>query len=213
MFVKKINSHIGSSSPLVVWITRYFSLIISKILWRIKYTNVENIPKESAAGLIISANHQTYFDPFWICIPVKREMRFMAWNKAFGWIFIGRWLRMLGAFPVSLKRGGTIKALKQTLEFLRNGKTVVIFPEGEREFADGKLLPFKTGAVRIALEANVPILPVTVVGGNRIWSRDHKFPRFGKVEIIYHPVIKFSNQNTSHNLQAMCEVLKKNIQN
>ncbi len=181
------------------------------MLWRIKYTNVENIPVETAEGLIISANHQTYFDPFWICIPVRRDLRFMAWDKAFGWFFIGSWLRRLGAFPVSLRRGGTIKALKQTLEFLKDGKTVVIFPEGEREFSDGRLLPFKTGAVRMALKADVPILPVTIIGGNRIWSRNHKLPRFGKIEVIYHPVMRFSKQNDSRNLQEMSELLKRMI--
>ena len=137
------------------------------------------------SGLIVVANHQTYFDPFWICFKIHRKFRFMAWDKAFEWFLIGRFIRYLGAFPVSLERGGTVKTLKQTLAALRDGATLVIFPEGSREFSDGKMLEFKTGAARLAIEANVPILPVTVRGGNQVWAQDIKFPRLGKKSKLF----------------------------
>jgi len=73
---------------------------------------------------------------------------------------------------------------------LRGGANLFIFPEGACEFSDGKLLSFKSGAARIALQANVPILPVTVRGANKIWSRDLKYPRLGKVKIIFHPLLE-----------------------
>jgi len=155
--------------------------------------NKENIPQDREGGLLIVPNHQTYFDPFWVCLPIRRRFRFMAWDKAFDWFIVGKVIQYLGAFPVSLKRGGSIKALKKALKVLRAGDTLIVFPEGEREFSDGKLLDFSTGALRIASEANVPILPVTIRGGNKVWSQDHKFPRFGKVEIIYHPIVETSN--------------------
>jgi 1-acyl-sn-glycerol-3-phosphate acyltransferase len=47
---------------------------------------------------------------------------------------------------------------------------------------------FKSGAVRIALEARVPILPVTIKGAYRVWPRERLFPGLGEIEIIYHPV-------------------------
>jgi 1-acyl-sn-glycerol-3-phosphate acyltransferase len=209
--VNKSNSNKTTPSRTVVEIVRYFSLIISKIFWRIEYKNLENIPVDLTGGLIVTPNHQSYFDPFWVCIPIKKEMRFMAWDEAFQWFFIGRMLRLVGAFPISLKRGGTIKALKDAVSFLKEGKTLVIFPEGEREFADGNLLPFKTGAVRLAIETDVPILPVTVRGGNRIWSRDHKFPRIGKVEIIFHPTFDIKKIKDSKSLQQINETLKEII--
>lgn len=174
----------------VIKAVQFAGLFISKLLWRIKFHNLENIPQNLESGLIVVANHQTYFDPFWICLKIHRKFRFMAWDKAFEWFLIGRFIRYLGAFPVSLERGSTVKTLKQTLAALRDGATLVIFPEGSREFSDGKLLKFKTGAARLAIEANVPILPVTVRGGNRIWAQDIKFPQLGKVEVIYHPMLE-----------------------
>lgn len=174
----------------VIKAVQFAGLFISKILWRIKSHNLENIPQNLESGLIIVANHQTYFDPFWICFKINGKFRFMAWDKAFDWFLIGRFIRYLGAFPVSLECGGTVKTLKLTFAALRDGATLVIFPEGSRGFSDGKMLEFKTGAARLAIEANVPILPVTVRGANRIWAQDIKFPRFGeKVEIIYHPLM------------------------
>ena len=64
----------------------------------------------------------------------------------------------------------------------------MIFPEGGRSTSSGSLERFKAGAVRLALEADVPILPVTIKGGNRIWPRGWRLPRTGKVVITYHPL-------------------------
>ena len=183
------NSISKYPSPIVVDFVRLTALVISKIFWRIEYVGKENIPRNSERGLLIVANHQTYFDPFWIGIPVKRKLRFMAWDEAFGWFLIGRLIRYLGAFPVNLERG-SLQSYRQAIKFLREGANLFIFPEGAREFSDGKPLPFKSGAVKLALQADVPILPVTVSGANKIWAQDMKYPRPGKVKIIFHPLIE-----------------------
>lgn len=186
------NRKIKYASPIVIELVRYFGLFISKIFWRIKFHGTDNIPQKLPNGLLIISNHQSYFDPFWLCLPIHRKFRFMAWDKALDWFFIGKVLRYLGAFPVSLERGGTRKAMVEALYSLKDGATLIIFPEGSRSFSDGKLLTLKTGAARIAIEANVPILPVTIRGANKVWSQDMSFPRPGKVEIFYHPVFEIS---------------------
>lgn len=211
--MKKNNFSYKSPSPFLVNTMRYFSLIVSKIFWRIEFKNTENIPKNLKSGLLIAPNHQTYFDPFWVCIPIKRDLRFMAWDEAFEWFFIGKMISSLGAFPISLKRAGNIKALKDSMSLLNDGKTLLIFPEGERELADGELLPFKNGAIRMALQTKVPILPVTIRGGNKVWSREHRFPRPQKVEIIYHPLIVTSDIKKSNNLGCMSKSLTHELKN
>ena len=136
----------------------------------------------------------------------------MAWDKTFDWFFVGRFIHYLGAFPVSLERGGTVKMLKQTLASLRDGATLIIFPEGSRCFSDGKFLEFKTGAARLALEANVPILPVTIRGAHLIWAQNLKFPRFGgKVEIIYHPTLKVEELKQFSGIEEITAHLKSII--
>jgi 1-acyl-sn-glycerol-3-phosphate acyltransferase len=157
---------------------------LSRVLWKIEFNGVENVPERG--GLIIAANHQTYIDPFWLSLPIKRPTRYLAWSAAFGWPIIGKSLRWLGAWPLALE-GSDPKAIRRSLQWLRDGGAVVIFPEGGRSTAAGSLERFKAGAVRLALEAQVPILPVTIKGGNRVWPRGWRFPRPGKVTITYHP--------------------------
>ena len=190
-------------SPFVFESIRYFCLAVSKILWRIEFKGTENIPQNLKSGLLIAPNHQTYIDPVWVTLPVKRKFRYMAWDKIFDWFLLGRLVRYLGAFPVKTVRfnsGGRFDAMKKALKYLREGATLVVFPEGEREFADGKFLPFRSGAVRIAMEAGVPILPVTVRGGNKVWGQGMKYPRLGKVEIIYHPILEIPKPDKKEDL-------------
>jgi 1-acyl-sn-glycerol-3-phosphate acyltransferase len=158
----------------------------SRVLWKIEFRGVENVP--ATGGLIVAANHQTYLDPFWLSLPIKRPTRYLAWSDAFRWPIVGRGLVWLGAWPLALE-GSDPAAIRRSLQWLRDGGAVVIFPEGARSTVEGSLDRFKAGAVRLALEAQVPILPVTIKGGNRVWPRGWRFPRVGKVLITYHPLI------------------------
>lgn len=214
--MSKKEIQIQYPAPIVIEFIRYLGLFISKIFWRIKYHGTDNIPQNLSKGLLVVANHQTYFDPFWLCLPIHRKFRFMAWDKAFNWFLIGRVIRYLGSFPVSLERGGTRKAMVESLLSLKDGATLIIFPEGSREFSDGRFLPFKTGAVRIAIEANVPILPVTIRGANKVWAQDIKFPRPHKVKIFYHPIFEIpelkEGQDAHEFAEEITEQLRKIIE-
>ena len=179
---------------------RGFGWAFSKIVWRVEFRGAANIPKDLRGGLIVASNHQSYLDPFWIIIPLDRKFRFLAWDRAFTWFGIGRFIRFLGAFPVNIEHGDAA-AYQKSVEVLRAGATLVIFPEGSRALSDGELLPFKSGAVRMALEANVPILPVTLRGANKFWAQDMKRPKFfRKIIVEYHPL--FYPEATPENTDA-----------
>jgi 1-acyl-sn-glycerol-3-phosphate acyltransferase len=158
----------------------------SRFLWGLEHKGIENIPVDT--GVIIASNHQSYGDPFWLAIPFKRPIRFLAWSEAFSWPIVGKGIGLLGAWPLHIQ-GSDPAAIRRSLNWLRNGGAVVIFPEGGRGLPDGSMIRMKGGAVRMALEAGVPILPVTIRGANRVWPRNKLLPRLGKVEIIYHPAI------------------------
>lgn len=163
----------------------------SRVYWRLEFKGLENIP--TSGGLIIAANHQTYCDPFWLGIAIKRPLRFLAWSEAFSWPVVGKAISLLGAWPLQVV-GSDPTTIRRSLNWLRDSGVIVIFPEGGRGLPDGSMIRMKGGAVRIALEADVPILPVTVRGGHRVWSSDKWLPRPRKVEIIYHPVIHVAQQ-------------------
>src|SRR4026207_1560944 len=164
---------------------RPLGAVTSRALWKIEFSGVENIP--ATGGVVIAANHQTYIDPFWLSLKIKRPIRYLAWSDAFRWPLVGRGLVLLGAWPLALE-GSDPAAIRRSLQWLRDGGAVGVFPEGGRSTATGALERFKAGAVRLALEAQVPILPVTIKGGNRVWPRGWRFPRPGKVVVTCHPL-------------------------
>jgi 1-acyl-sn-glycerol-3-phosphate acyltransferase len=172
--------------PRFIAILRPIVGAFSRALWRLEFKNVENIPADT--GLIVAANHQSYGDPFWLALPIKRPIRFLAWSEAFSWPIIGKAIRLLGAWPLQIE-GSDPAAIRRSLNWVRDGGVVVIFPEGGRGLPDGSMIHMKAGAVRMALEAGVPILPVTIRGANKVWPANRRLPRPGRVEITYHPVM------------------------
>lgn len=180
----------SASTPSVLpqWSIDLFRRVVwklSRLLWRINFKGVEHIP--AAGGIIIAANHQTYIDPFWVGAQIKRPVRFLAWSKIFTWPVLGSCAGLLGAWPL-LVEGSDPKAIRLALSWLREGGAVMIFPEGGRGLPSGAMIRFKAGAARMALEANVPILPVTIRGGHRVWPSNRTFPRLAKIEVRYHPL-------------------------
>ena len=157
-----------------------------RILFRIEFHGVENIPREGAC--IITPNHVTYADPIWITIPIVRRVYYMAWDKPFEIPGLGLLMRMFGAFPVNLDGAADASAQREAIELLRSGRALVMFPEGGRT-KTGKLMPFKMGAFRLALSHGVPIVPVSIIGAERIWPVGQLLPRPGNLTVTYHPPI------------------------
>jgi 1-acyl-sn-glycerol-3-phosphate acyltransferase len=158
---------------------------ISRLFWRVSYKGLENIPQ--TGSVLIASNHQTYIDPIWMSLPFKREIRYLAWSESFSWPVIGKIIAMLGAWPIQIEKADKT-LVRRTSQWLNSGGALVIFPEGGRCLPDGRLLRFKPGAVRMALDSNTPILPITIRGGHRVWPKGYRLPRLSKVEIIFHPL-------------------------
>jgi 1-acyl-sn-glycerol-3-phosphate acyltransferase len=171
-------------------LTRYVVAAVFHIYFRTDYVGVENVPDEGA--MIIAPNHVSYLDPIWVSIPFARPLRYMTWDKMTGLPFLGWLMRTYGAFPVNIESpSGDRTALRQSLKHLRTGGGLMIFPEGART-RDGKLMPFKPGVIRLALDTGVPIVPVTIIGGYEAYSPHHIFPRPHKMKVIYHKPINLS---------------------
>lgn len=202
----------ATGERLSVRLLKMFCLAVSRLAWGIEYEGLENIPIESREGFVIASNHQTYIDPVWLGIPIRRDLKFLAWDEAFHWPIIGFLMRWLGSLPVNTSTGRNPESLKKAIEFLENGSGLVIFPEGAREFGNGEPLEFKPGAVAIASEARVRILPASITGGNEIWPRDRKWPRLGNVRVRFHPMMdvpSISEENRKADLHEATESLKR----
>lgn len=198
-------------SSLITGALRALGVTVSKLCWFIRYRGLKNIPKGNESFILVS-NHPTYLDPMWVSIPVHRDLRFMAWDQAFEWAVIGKVIRYLGAFPVKTDGNVSKSAIVESIRTLRSGGVLVIFPEGEREFAEGKLLEFKPGALHIAVNAGVPVLPVSISGGNRVWPQGKRFPHlFRKITVTYHPALDLARCPRGVELDDHLEKLNREL--
>ncbi len=133
----------------------------------------EHVP--ATGGGVVVMNHTGYLDyalagaPFWR--PGRRVVRFMAKHEVFAHPLGGPLMRGMRHIPVDRSAGGP--AYTASVEALRRGELVGVFPEGtiSRSF---ELKAFKTGAARMAQEAGVPLLPVVLWGSQRVWTKGRK---------------------------------------
>ncbi len=170
-------------------ISRWLVAVVSRLYFRIEFEGVERVPKSGA--MIVAPNHVSYFDPFWVSIPIARPLRYMTWDRMTRLPILGPLILAYGSFPVDITKGDRA-ALKASLEQLRAGGGLMIFPEGART-KSGRLQEFKPGVIRLALDTGAPIVPVTIIGGYRAFSPHHYFPRPFKVRIVYHEPIHLAS--------------------
>ena len=139
---------------------------------RFNSKGVENIPHEG--GAILAMNHIGYLDFALIgtcALPVKRYIRFMAKRELFDNKVVGPLLR--GMHHISVDRSSGSASFVAALRALKSGEIVGIFPEGTISVSF-ELKEFKSGAVRLAIGADVPIIPTAVWGSQRIWTKKVK---------------------------------------
>lgn len=175
MFARYRMHHPGSSLAQLV----FFGCCRETVLWyfrifhRHRRIGVRNIPREGAVLLI--ANHQSFYDPPAIGGGVRhRHTDFLARAslfrfKPFGWL-IGR----LNSTPI--KQGaGDAGAMKATIEKMKNGRMMLVFPEGART-PDGEIHAFQRGVAVLLKRAHCQVVPVGIAGAFEAWPRHRKLP-------------------------------------
>ena len=156
-----------------------------KAIWKylglkFDFQGQEHLPqKGKSGGAVLAINHIGYLDfalAGTAALPMKRYIRFMAKKEIFDHKISGPLMR--GMHHISVDREAGSSALAAALRALRSGEIVGIFPEGtiSRSFEIAEL---KSGAVRLAQGASVPVIPVAVWGSQRIMTKKRK-PDFGR---------------------------------
>ncbi|MGZ4654595.1 lysophospholipid acyltransferase family protein [Oryzihumus sp.] len=168
---------------------------ILKLLFRPWVEGEENIPPEGAA--IFASNHLSFSDSIFLPLVIKRRVTFLAKADYFtGRGLKGRltagFLKGVGQLPVDRSGGQASEAALETgLKALRRGDLLGIYPEGTRS-PDGRLYRGKTGVARLALEAHVPVLPVAMIGTDKVQPIGRRMPRLGRVGILIGEPLDFS---------------------
>jgi 1-acyl-sn-glycerol-3-phosphate acyltransferase len=139
---------------------------------RFDLEGTEHVPR--SGGAVMAINHIGYFDftyAGFAALPAKRLVRFMAKEEVFRHRVAGPLMRGMHHIPVDRAAGaGSYRA---AVDALRAGEIVGVFPEAtiSRSF---ELKDFKPGAVRLAADAGVPLLPTVIWGSQRVWTKGHK---------------------------------------
>lgn len=166
-------------------------LILKTSRIRLEIEGLENI--RAGETVIFCSNHPSAMDIPILFVSLPVEFRFAAKRSLFHVPFLGWHLRRSGHIPVD--RGHPRKALRsldQAAEKIRFGTPVVLFPEGHRN-RDGNMGTFKSGSFYLAIQAGVPLIPVTLNGSRAVLKPDTLHIKAGKVEVIIHPPVATAN--------------------
>ncbi len=179
-----------------------FFRFLSRLFWKVEVKNEDRL---NLNNNILVSNHQSYLDMVWIAFSIpgrQRKQIYVTGKRRLSF------LRFI--FPILpiiyVDESNGIEVLKAGADILRQGKTLVIFPEGTRT-EDGSLSEFMSGAAYLAKNLNKEIIPVTVDGSYRIWPRQNKFPTFITRERGYVSVGEKINPEKYESVEALNDAI------
>ena len=146
------------------WISWNVANLLARVLFGFRVYGREHIPMEG--GVILAANHRGNLDPPLVGAAAPREVHFIAKEGLFRVSRFFTWLiTTFNAIPLR-REGGDHQAIKTFSRLLREGKAVVIFPEGTRS-KSGVMLPAKMGVGYLALSTGSAVVPTSIAGTHR----------------------------------------------
>ena len=171
------------------WFLKWIALgPLLRLVFRPETEGIENVPEEGPA--ILASNHLSYADWLFMPLTLSRKVTFVAKAEYFTTPGLKGWLQKTffrGAGQVPIDRSSAdaaAGALVSARRVLDAGELFGIYPEGTRSH-DGRLYRGKTGVARLAIETGVPVIPVGVLGTDRIAPPGKKFGRWTR------PVVRF----------------------
>jgi 1-acyl-sn-glycerol-3-phosphate acyltransferase len=172
------------SGEAIVWVARrWIGWIFATCGIRVEASGLEHVAATKTA--IYMSNHQSVIDIGAIVLSLPVSWRFVAKRELTYIPFFG-WALALSD-QIVIDRGNrrrSVESLRRAAERVRRGMNVIIFPEGTRS-PDGSLQPFKSGGFHLALDAQVPVIPVTVSGSRQLTPKRSLQVRSGRVSVVY----------------------------
>jgi 1-acyl-sn-glycerol-3-phosphate acyltransferase len=170
---------------------------VAKAVWRPTVRGLENVPP--TGPVILASNHLSFADSVVIPIVVPRKVVFLAKSDYFTGTgvrgLVSRaWFTGLGMLPVDREdSAAAMGSLQTALDVLARGEAFGIYPEGTRS-RDGRLYRGRTGVAHLALTSGAPVVPVGLVGTERLQPIGARLPRGVKVEVSFGPPITVAGE-------------------
>ncbi|MDQ3462865.1 MAG: 1-acyl-sn-glycerol-3-phosphate acyltransferase [Actinomycetota bacterium] len=182
-----------------------------RVSWRFDLKGLENIP--DTGGAILCPNHTSVLDSFFVPALLPRRITYVGKAE-----YMDSWktkhlFPALGMIPIDREGGDAAeRALSAAERVLRQGELFGIYPEGTRS-RDGRLYRGHTGPARLALRANVPIIPIGITGARDVMPPEARFPRL-RLPVTVHfgepiSVARYADRSTDHRVlrQIIDEVM------
>jgi 1-acyl-sn-glycerol-3-phosphate acyltransferase len=154
-----------------------------RMIWRPKVDGLANIP--ATGGVILAANHLSVIDSILVPIVCPRPVYYLAKDEYFRNPVLGPLLTGLNNIPVNRSGGReALLALDAAVPLLTAGKVLGIHPEGTRS-PDGRLHRGRPGAAKLALDTGATIVPVGLIGTDKVQPIGSRLPRLARCEVIF----------------------------
>lgn len=141
---------------------------------------------DAAKTYIFMANHTSNIDPPVFVPLIGRRVFILVKKELFNIPIFGYAMKRAQFIAVDRSnRDSAVESVKQAIELLQSGLSLMVYPEGTRS-RDGRLLPFKKGPFHLAMDSGIPIVPVTIVGANEVWAKGKFKIVPGTIRVIFH---------------------------
>ncbi|WIN00899.1 lysophospholipid acyltransferase family protein [Actinoplanes oblitus] len=176
--------------------------------WPTTVTGLEHLP--AGSGAVLAANHHAIADQLFLGVNTPRHIAFWAKAEYFREAGLTRLVVTgMGAIPVERAGGrAVLSAFDAAVPILRSGGLVAVFVEGTRS-PDGRLHRGRTGAVRLAAQAGVPVVPVGIRGTDRIRPAGRRLPRRHPIRLDFGPPIPVKVASASDARRLTDEVVAR----
>jgi len=180
---------------------------------KVKVEGLENI--HGQGPFIFMSNHQGSYDIFVLLGHLPFQFKWLVKKELFSIPFLG-WT-MAAAGYISIDRRGTretVEAMNQAARRIREGMSVVIFPEGSRS-PDGSIQPFKKGGFTLAIKSRVPIIPMAIRGSREIMPKDRLTASSGEIRVRIGDPIEtepYSLKDRSALMEKVGETISRNFE-
>lgn len=190
----------------------------AKIMLFLSRTKVEVIGGENVLAdrpQVFMANHQSDFDIFIVLAFVPGQFRWIAKKELFRIPVFGPAMRRAGYIEIDRQHHEkALKSLDEAAQKIREGKSVMTFPEGTRS-KDGSIKPFKHGVFYLAIRSGVPVTPISIIGSGAIMPKRSWKVNPGKITMVIDkpiPVEGFKEEKREELIEKVRTVIIRNYE-
>ena len=198
----------------MAWVTYkcgqiWAKIVIAIIGCQMTVEGRENIPKDGAVCFV--SNHVGIFDIVLTLAYINRPYGFIAKKELLYLPFFNMWIYILGGLFIDRKNiRKAIKTINLGIKKLQNGDPMLIFPEGTRSKGRG-LLPFRSGAIKLATNSLAPIVPIAIEGSYEVFEKDYRV-HTAPVRMIFCPIINTAEMSADDRRHKLADNVRTIIE-